>query len=111
MNVYFALGFLLFGRAIKVIEKVSHLDNIQKKVSVHSCIVNNSFPAVLLPQLDALKRTVDRTVTDLESTRSQVTQLKKEVQDKENRYVCSWSKKAYYFEYERADQFFSHGIN
>jgi len=37
-------------------------------------------------QLDALKRTVDRTVTDLESTRSHVTQLKKDVQDKENRW-------------------------
>ncbi|XP_060558012.1 coiled-coil domain-containing protein 39-like [Ruditapes philippinarum] len=36
-------------------------------------------------ELDALKRTVDRTVTDLEATRSQVTQLKKDVVDKENR--------------------------
>lgn len=36
-------------------------------------------------ELDALKRTVDRTVTDLESTRSQVAQLKKDVIDKENR--------------------------
>lgn len=33
-------------------------------------------------QLDALKRTVDRTATDLEVTRSQVSQLKKDVGDK-----------------------------
>ncbi|KAK3095543.1 hypothetical protein FSP39_015932 [Pinctada imbricata] len=36
-------------------------------------------------ELDALKRTVDRTATDLEATRSQVSQLKKDVQDKTNR--------------------------
>ncbi|XP_021365244.1 coiled-coil domain-containing protein 39-like [Mizuhopecten yessoensis] len=36
-------------------------------------------------ELDALKRTVDRTANDLESTRSQVTYLKKDVQDKSNR--------------------------
>ena len=40
---------------------------------------------IVILQLDALKRTVDRTVTDLESTRSQVAQLKKDVVDKENR--------------------------
>ena len=39
----------------------------------------------LLFQLDALKRTVDRTAMDLESTRSTVTQLKKDVVDKTNR--------------------------
>ena len=39
----------------------------------------------LLFQLDALKRTVDRTAMDLESTRSAVTQLKKDVVDKTNR--------------------------
>jgi len=43
------------------------------------------FVLCLYFQLDALKRTVDRTVTDLESTRSHVTQLKKDVVDKENR--------------------------
>ncbi|XP_076453930.1 coiled-coil domain-containing protein 39-like [Babylonia areolata] len=36
-------------------------------------------------ELDALKRTVDRTAMDLESTRSAVTQLKKEVLDKTNK--------------------------
>lgn len=40
----------------------------------------------LLFQLDALKRTVDRTAMDLESTRSTVTQLKKDVVDKTNRF-------------------------
>lgn len=36
-------------------------------------------------ELDALKRTVDRTATDLEVTRSQVSQLKKDVQEKTNK--------------------------
>ncbi|KAL5004553.1 hypothetical protein ScPMuIL_018009 [Solemya velum] len=36
-------------------------------------------------ELDALKRTVDRTAADLEATRSHVTQLKKDVTDKTNR--------------------------
>ena len=36
-------------------------------------------------KLNALKRTVDRTVNDLESTRAEVSQLKKDVIDKENR--------------------------
>ena len=40
-------------------------------------------------QLDALKRTVDRTATDLEVTRSQVSQLKKDVQEKTNKYLFS----------------------
>ena len=40
----------------------------------------------VVPQLDALKRTVDRTATDLEVTRSQVSQLKKDVQEKTNKY-------------------------
>ena len=40
-------------------------------------------------QLDALKRTVDRTATDLEVTRSQVSQLKKDVQEKTNKYSFS----------------------
>ncbi|XP_048746440.2 coiled-coil domain-containing protein 39-like isoform X1 [Ostrea edulis] len=36
-------------------------------------------------ELDALKRTVDRTATDLEVTRSQVSMLKKDVQEKTNK--------------------------
>ena len=38
-------------------------------------------------QLDALKRTVDRTAMDLENTRSTVTQLKKDVMEKQNKFV------------------------
>ena len=36
-------------------------------------------------QLDALKRTVDRTAVDLESTRSHVSNLKKDVLDKQEK--------------------------
>lgn len=36
-------------------------------------------------QLDALKRTVDRTNQDLETTRTQVSQLKKDIMDKQGR--------------------------
>ena len=39
----------------------------------------------LFIQLDALKRTVDRTNQDLESTRTQVSQLKKDIIDKQGR--------------------------
>jgi len=36
-------------------------------------------------QLDALKRTVDRTNQDLEITRTQVSQLKKDIMDKQGK--------------------------
>ena len=36
-------------------------------------------------QLDALKRTVDRTNQDLETTRTQVSQLKKDIMDKQGK--------------------------
>lgn len=36
-------------------------------------------------QLDALKRTVDRTNQDLEATRTQVSQLKKDIMDKQGK--------------------------
>ncbi len=42
-------------------------------------------------QLEALKRTVDRTATDLEVARSQVTRLKQEVTDKQTKYASCFS--------------------
>ena len=43
--------------------------------------------AVWFPQLDALKRTVDRTALDLETTRSDVKQIKRNVIEKTEKYV------------------------
>ena len=45
-------------------------------------------------QLEALRRTVDRTATDLEGTRSQVSQLKKEIVDKKLKLAIFVKKRA-----------------
>ena len=50
-----------------------------------SSVVTNLWSANV--QLEVLKRTVDRTASDLESTRAEVTQMKKEIQDKTQKYV------------------------
>ena len=41
-------------------------------------------------QMDALKRQVDRTAADLEAARAEVTQLKKDIVAKEERYALHY---------------------
>ncbi len=47
-------------------------------------------------QLEALKRTVDRTATDLEVARSEVTHLKKEASEKLERFVYTRTYMTFY---------------
>lgn len=82
-------------------EKQQFLDNeidnnadMEKKISIaertssklrHEYQENETQRTQFADELDALKRMVDRTAVDLETTRSKVTQLKKDVVDKTNK--------------------------
>ena len=48
-------------------------------------MVNVDNRICFVSQLETLKRTVDRTAMDLETTRAEVTQMKKEVAEKQDK--------------------------